>query len=448
MAKVVYKNKRKMAVFLILLFVVFCIASYKMQSEAIAPVVGAVAVAGVALCASALVAYGVAFIETGDMQEAAEQMYSDFNTRIDNIITAGRLIWNYTEQGYKYVVTLTEDLAADIQTWVNTNYDVGVNEIVEQSITEIPVVDGDYILTPAMNTLPITINYNRNGTDRILTITGTQEEDTYYDVHIEIYYNGAVQTEIDLGDIEYMSFAWDETMQYYRLKLETYLHQVHQYGMYDLQSVQSNYYAVVGQAVGAEGIVDNGVYDWANTYTGEKDIPIDIGNDIPQVVDPDDEYGPDIIWVGDAGTIIGLTLPQLEDLIRSLLNKDASDVVSKDVTGTEIEDTEINEDEISTELSEDYQPSQAEEHSIKALVVSKFPFCIPWDIKNAITLIAAQPVAPHFEIDIAAPFVGEGVGVISFDFNDYALIGTICRWFSTIEFCLLLAAATKKLIWG
>lgn len=33
------------------------------------------------------------------------------------------------------------------------------------------------------------------------------------------------------------------------------------------------------------------------------------------------------------------------------------------------------------------------------------------------------------------------------DFSEYAIIGQISRWTSTIGFCLMLAGATKRLIW-
>lgn len=85
-------------------------------------------------------------------------------------------------------------------------------------------------------------------------------------------------------------------------------------------------------------------------------------------------------------------------------------------------------------------------------LVTRFPFSIPWDVKNGVELLAAPARAPRFEVDFLAPMaplVGgwKGSTAIVLDFAEYEIIGQVCRWTSTIGFCLFLASATKRLIW-
>lgn len=87
-----------------------------------------------------------------------------------------------------------------------------------------------------------------------------------------------------------------------------------------------------------------------------------------------------------------------------------------------------------------------------AALTSRFPFSIPWDVYKGVTLLAAPPKAPYFEVDFMAPIadrVGgwQGSTKIVLDFSEYEIIGQVCRWTSTIGFCLMLAAGTKRLIW-
>lgn len=85
-------------------------------------------------------------------------------------------------------------------------------------------------------------------------------------------------------------------------------------------------------------------------------------------------------------------------------------------------------------------------------LTSRFPFSIPWDFFRAVQLLAAPAKAPRFEVDFMQPIehrVGQWQGdtKVVLDFSEYAIIGQISRWTSTIGFCLMLVGATKRLIW-
>ncbi len=90
--------------------------------------------------------------------------------------------------------------------------------------------------------------------------------------------------------------------------------------------------------------------------------------------------------------------------------------------------------------------------SLGALMITKFPFSIPWDVYKAIKLLAAPPVTPKFEVDFMQPmahmvggFPGDTTMVI--DFSEYEIVGIVTRWTTTIMFIYALASGTKQLIW-
>ena len=90
--------------------------------------------------------------------------------------------------------------------------------------------------------------------------------------------------------------------------------------------------------------------------------------------------------------------------------------------------------------------------ALGAALTSRFPFSIPWDLFRAVRLLAAPAKAPYFEVDFMAPLADEvggwkGSTKVVLDFGQYAIIGQVSRWTSTIGFCLMLASATKRLIW-
>ena len=90
--------------------------------------------------------------------------------------------------------------------------------------------------------------------------------------------------------------------------------------------------------------------------------------------------------------------------------------------------------------------------SLAAIITTRFPFSIPWDIAKGIELLAAPPKTPVFTVDFFAPISGlvggwKGSTELTLDFSKFDKLGALCRWVSTIGFCLFLASATKRLAW-
>lgn len=75
----------------------------------------------------------------------------------------------------------------------------------------------------------------------------------------------------------------------------------------------------------------------------------------------------------------------------------------------------------------------------------KFPFSIPWDLKNAVTSLVAERKCPRFEIDFdSAHFVGGGKVVL--DFEQFEVWAKIIRWGELIAFNIVLIKITRKII--
>lgn len=89
-----------------------------------------------------------------------------------------------------------------------------------------------------------------------------------------------------------------------------------------------------------------------------------------------------------------------------------------------------------------------------AALVSRFPFCIPWDFVDTVRLLSADPQPINIKVDLIPQRIKTFVGIsldTSFDIDlsgeQYAKIGLFCRWGSLVTFCFGLFLLTKRLVW-
>ncbi len=65
-------------------------------------------------------------------------------------------------------------------------------------------------------------------------------------------------------------------------------------------------------------------------------------------------------------------------------------------------------------------------------IATVFPFCIPWDLVRGIKLLAADPVAPRFEVPFNVPAIGDIFpgyeGSVIVDFAEYDKYFKVVRW--------------------
>ncbi len=79
------------------------------------------------------------------------------------------------------------------------------------------------------------------------------------------------------------------------------------------------------------------------------------------------------------------------------------------------------------------------------IIKNKFPFSIPWDLKNAITSLTATPKAPKWTINFDSRYFAGG-GQIEIDFAQFEAWAKIVRWGVLIIFNITLILITRKII--
>lgn len=83
-----------------------------------------------------------------------------------------------------------------------------------------------------------------------------------------------------------------------------------------------------------------------------------------------------------------------------------------------------------------------------ALLTTRFPFSIPWDIIRIFQTFVAEPEAPSWTVDLLPLEQFEDVNTeITIDLGQYPLVGQISRYFCIIELCIGLCYVTKRLVW-
>lgn len=76
---------------------------------------------------------------------------------------------------------------------------------------------------------------------------------------------------------------------------------------------------------------------------------------------------------------------------------------------------------------------------------SVFPFCIPFDVYNMVTMFVAEPEAPHAEWTFSLPWSNQDYSV-GWDLSDFDGVAQVCRSMELVLFVVGLAAITHKFI--
>lgn len=171
-----------------------------------------------------------------------------------------------------------------------------------------------------------------------------------------------------------------------------------------------------------------------------KDITMTVPADLP-VVNVGEYSVPAI------GTLTG------EELTGEETGEKNPAVPGTGVTAADIEKAIANALPITGAIAGDQVVEEAmtEPDSLGAVFISKFPFCIPWDVAKAITLLAVPPTPPKFEFNMYSAMEGYGGfhcdTLVVIDFEPLEPAAAIVRWASTLGFVYALAMGTKRLIW-
>lgn len=81
----------------------------------------------------------------------------------------------------------------------------------------------------------------------------------------------------------------------------------------------------------------------------------------------------------------------------------------------------------------------------KVSLSSVFPFCIPFDVYNMVTMFVAEPEAPHAECTFTLPWSNQDYSV-GWDLSDFDGVAQVCRSMELVLFAVGLAVITHKFI--
>jgi len=126
-----------------------------------------------------------------------------------------------------------------------------------------------------------------------------------------------------------------------------------------------------------------------------------------------------------------LTLPQITDL-----DIETDNTAIQDITGAQA---------VAEVAVPDFP--QVERFKMPTGITSKFPFSIPWDLRNAVLMMQQDAVIPVFTI----PFVIDSINFddeIVIDLTQFELLAKITRWFVLAIFIIGLILVTRQLIKG
>lgn len=455
--KFAIRHKRLVSVLLILCVVLFNIYAMQQEAHASAVVIGGVALL-IAFTVTALVAWGVTFSSQQAAQQAAENIVYDttydanadgYNDYIVDAATTGHAVYDVVTGAYKWVSRIADE---DLQWWrdyIHSHYTAGANiKNVQftQSVSEgsydnssLAYYDSNEFLASLSSGFQSVISYYN-----LTSITGVywiatvhSENSTWY----SIYKASSVTINSDGSITFYREGVYEILNGTY------YFTSIGSYDTFASGAYQVNLGTLEGEDTGVyvdPDIYNDNTYTPTNSKTGEPDIPCDV---YPV---PGDTTG-DITLADGTGFVV-----DQEQIISDVVGKNPDYVLDKDIVGVpvlvQVPDLALNPDEAvnDTQTAENAMTADETQTSLKGLFISKFPFCIPWDLANAFKLIAAPAEAPHFEIDFLAPLDDtvhfQGSTEIDFDMADYPLIGQVCRWCFTIEFCIALMLATRKVM--
>ena len=126
--------------------------------------------------------------------------------------------------------------------------------------------------------------------------------------------------------------------------------------------------------------------------------------------------------------------------IPTSIPKSYSDVLTSDMVDSLVDEGIITGDGI---LAGD-KAQNTNKFKLPNFIVTKFPFCIPFDMYTAFALLRSEAVVPSFTI----PFeLGDWFSYdITISLARFSGVVAIFRWFQLLAFCFFLMKVTKQLI--
>lgn len=396
----------------------------------------------VGIAATCLVAGGVAFASTGQLDAAAKAMSTQYATDIAAVANTAKFVWNSAKQAFGLQCAITDVLWNDAKNYVKSNYKIGANSSAATITTTGSLVSGatynaaqvssmsfsDYFFD-AMNT---TISF---GTAGQLTVSHMYDDTNKLWSTTTILYTGSAAN-------LYFVPAFDSntgTLSIFDSSAKTN------------KIYQDNFYNSTLQIVGATSLVatgetgyaiDNPNYDWTNSATGTRSI------DVPLTKDTS---GSEAGIVYNGNTYVGDVQTTEQTLVGDTPASIPADGTLADDVPISIPTDITSNPDITTPWPSDQNPvTPPDDPDLRGLILEKFPFCLPWDLYNVVKLLAANPEPPDWKIDFLVPLKSKipFVGSTQIDINmaNYSQVGLVIRWTTLIGFCLFLILITRMII--
>ena len=228
------------------------------------------------------------------------------------------------------------------------------------------------------------------------------------------------------------------------------------YGTCFVDSILVNYTSTGGEVL---GMPDIGEKEQKLGYVPDINIPL------PESVAADTNIGD----INDAATAVldyagtaGNTLELEHEYVVEDINVDTGTDTetgegTQEGTGTDAETgTQTGsltlENVAADSLVEVAPETMLNDDTLLGLFISKFPWCIPFDLYFAISAFAADPVAPEFEVNLFEGVRWEGLALsgteMTLSFEAFEKVAAVTRWSTLIVFCAGLAMITKRMIWS
>lgn len=443
-----YIQRHRRAVAIVLMFCLVLVNVYSFQGRAHAFVISGTVALGVALCAFILVAAGLVLANSDAADTAATAFYEDETEMIDSLLADGKVIYRPHEEEaeqFKFVAGIGEAAWQTVVDWVHANYVSGANTSGSEWSNQV-LIDKTYTTSDPGYVSPSSfMSYVPSFYQNMLSDPHWDEYHfvvcgLHYDAGSDEYYHYIARTKqtscVVSGDQLTVPGIW---YVYYYHGPAGNLTQYWAGGADDSMIDLSDYEMECFYNVGTVSAIDSGIYAnpdrYASPLTGAHDVSVPLE---ATTLNPDLELDSGIgLKAGTPGAAVGLEEPAVLDLPLTGVEELPSTVVDNPADAVE---------DVTT--ADDAMAADETETSLRGLLLTKFPFCIPWDIANAFKLLVAPPEAPYFEVDFLEPLDIEWQGstTIVFDMAEYPMIGQVSRWVFTVEFCIVLAVGTRKII--
>ena len=144
-----------------------------------------------------------------------------------------------------------------------------------------------------------------------------------------------------------------------------------------------------------------------------------------------------------------ISLPAIDDAdgIPNEIEIPDTDVLDPDITKEDDTDLPIEDDQ--TPIINDDPPNPQEDPDLtqaplKFDLKNIFPFCIPFDVKDMISLLQAEPIAPFYTVNWTIPIINQNLS-FTVDLTPFNSVASTCRKMELLIFVIGLAVATRSI---